>query len=60
MPPMKTRLLSALEAHTGRWQLWWVAYEHRAESHMPIKGLSAFGVPASLRHSARAGSVNQQ
>jgi hypothetical protein len=27
----------------------------RAESHIPARGLSACGVPASLRHSARTG-----
>jgi len=44
----------------GRWTSWWVACGHRAESHMPVSGRVAVGVPASLRQRARDGSVNQQ
>ena len=40
---------SACSAQTGRWQGWWVAWGQRAESHIPISGRSAAGVPASLR-----------
>ena len=57
---MKTCLVLTLSAQTGRWQGWWVAYGQRAESHMPASGFVAFGVPASFRHSALAGSMNQQ
>ena len=58
--PMKVFVRSACSAQTGRWLWWWVACGQRAESHIPISGRSAAGVPASLRQSARDGSVNQQ
>ena len=57
--PRNVRVLSACSAQTGRWTGWWVAWGQRAESHIPIRGLSAPGVPASRRQSAREGSVNQ-
>jgi hypothetical protein len=57
---MNTVALVAASAHTGRWQEWWVACGQRAESHSRASGLPALGVPASLRRSARDGSMNQQ
>lgn len=51
---------SACSAQIGRWQGWWVACGQRAESHIPTGGWSAVGVPASLRQSAREGSVNRR
>src|ERR1017187_1814211 len=58
--PRNALVLSACSAQTGRGPGWWVACGQRAESHIPASGLSACGVPASFRQSARDGSVNQQ
>jgi hypothetical protein len=57
---MNTLAVSRESSQTGRWHGWCVACEQRAESHIPASGRSASGVPDSRRHSALAGSMNQQ
>src|SRR5260370_33070733 len=58
--PRNTVPLDTVPAQTARCCWWWVACGQRAESHMPISGASAPGVPARMRHSARLGSLNPQ
>src|SRR5215472_16097846 len=58
--PRNVLVFSACCSQTGRWQGWCVACGQRAESHIPMSGLSPAWSPASLRQSARDGSVNQQ
>jgi len=39
--PRNTMFAATVPAHTSRWRGWWVAWEQRAESHMPISGVPA-------------------